>query len=202
VARVKRMAAIRDSHGRIMTPPEYASAEFRAHALVLQRAGSSIRSIAAETGRSKTALARDLALARKEESTENTRARAERAAAAVQRESRPGAYVWLGEPGYGLRRVRGGSVLAAIPLPHVREYTPAREVVRAEREYDRLMLAACRRAGLSDTGFATFATSISRGSYDPDDPADVERVRLIIQDEDGDEAAHAWMPHSGLRGLR
>ena len=196
------MASIRDDHGRIKTPRRFASPDFRAHALTLHRAGLSIRSIAAETGRSKTALARDLALARQEEAAEKARARAERASVAVQPEPRPGASVWRGEPGYGLRRVRGGSVLDAIPLARVNHYTPAQEVVRTEREYERLMIAQCRRAGLSGTGFATYETSIGRGSYDPDDLADVQRVREIIRAEDGATAADAWEPHPGLKGLR
>jgi len=206
----------RDSQGRIVTPPEYASAEFRAHALALQRAGSSIRAIAAETGRSKTALVRDLAQAREEEAAAKATARAEKTAAASQPESRPAARVDVGVEGVGLQTPRGQAVGGLLPLKPVREYTPAQEVIRIERENDRLQLAAWRRAGLSDSGDASYETHLGRGGYDPADPSDVERVRSIIRDDwyrhrlaegdseevaqaSADEQADAWQPHPGLR---
>jgi hypothetical protein len=61
-----------------------------------------------------------------------------------------------------------------------------------------LVRQAFARAGLSRDGFASYETSIGRGSYDPADPADVQRVRSLIRADDGDAVADAWTPHRGL----
>ena len=210
------MAASRDSQGRIVTPPEFASPEFRGHALALQRAGSSIRAIAAETGRSKTALARDVALAREEEAAVRAASRAERAAAVTLPESRPGASVLVLDGAGRLTRA-DGSVVASkcFTLPR-RRYTEGQLGVLESNEHARLERAANVRAGLSPDGFASYETPIGRCSYEPADPRDVARVRSIVRSDwyryrlaEGDseevaqvfadEQADVWQPHPGLR---
>lgn len=192
------------------TPEQYAHPAFRVHALALQRAGLSIRAIAAETGRSKSSLVRDLLWAREEE----------RAAKAAKRagvgrepdqgaERRPGASVLILDHHGDLRRPDGTRVASAqfkLPRPLHRKGLAA-----VMEENQRIV-----RAGLSATGMAQYETPIGRGSYDPADRGDVERVRGVIRDDvrrycvaegnspevaemHADEAADNWQPHPGLR---
>lgn len=200
--------ATRDDHGRITTPERFASPEFRALALALQRAGSSIRAIAAETGRSKTALARDLRVAREEEAEAREAEKAARLARQPEPERKPGASVLVLDAVGRLTRPDGSIVASkSFTLPK-RRYTEGQLSVMESNERAALTRQAYVRAGLSATGFATYETSIGRGSYDPADPADVERVRDIICDDairagaseaDAAAEADAWQPHPGLR---
>lgn len=60
-----------------------------------------------------------------------------------------------------------------------------------------LVRQAFARAGLSRNGFASYETSIGRGSYDPADPSDVHRARSIIRADDGDAVVrHSSSPAS------
>ena len=144
------MASIRDDHGRIKTPRRFASPDFRAHALTLHRAGLSIRSIAAETGRSKTALARDLELARSEEAAAKQAAldakRTAHRAAAPER--RAGASVLVLDGAGRLTRADGSVVASkSFTLPK-RRYTEGQLSVMESNEHAHLLRVAYLRAGL------------------------------------------------------
>ena len=175
--------------------------------------GASTRALAAEIpGRSHSSIARDLALAREEE---RERLAAERDVEAAkimpppdpELDRKPGARVMLGVPGVGLTDVHGRAVAAAEHLGRLRRRavsSDAATAVRAERELERLAMQANVNAGLSPDGMATFKTPVSRGSYDPADPDEVQRVRRTIREdvmiagaseELADHLAQTWQPH-------
>jgi hypothetical protein len=118
---------------------------------------------------------------------------------APEPEERPAAKVWLAGQ-EGLRTVRGGRVSprSSLVLPP-RRYREGQMAVIESNERAALVRQAFTRAGLSRDGFASCETSIARGSCDPADPADVQRVRSLIRADDGDAVADAWTPHRGLR---
>lgn len=174
----EEMALQRDDHGRFRRPAEYDSAEFRADLLLRQRTSdASVRELAAETDRSKSSIATDLKRARHEERAQLDAERTLTQPVQPEHERKP--------------RPR------ALVLPRSR-YREGLAAVLESNEHVHLERVANVRAGLSAAGMATYETSNGRGSYDPADAQDVARVRDIIRDDDGDEAADRWLPHPGL----
>jgi hypothetical protein len=180
-----------------------------------------VRTLAEERGLGKSSVGKYLKLAMQEEAAAELEAErraepqplepdaelltetlAEPAARAEPRapepEERPAAMVWLAGQ-EGVRRVRGGRVSSrsSLVLP-ARRYREGQMAVIESNERAALVRRAFARAGLNRDGFASYETSIGRGSYDPADPADVQRVRSLIRADDGDAVADAWTPHPGL----
>jgi len=213
----------RTPDGRLAPLAALATPDLRRELLLAQLAtGASVRTLAEELGLGKSSVAKYLQLAKQEQAAAELEAerRAERkpvepeaelatetlaepARGAERRapkpEERPAAKVWLAGQDRP-RTVRGGRVssTSSFVLPP-RRYSEGQMAVLESNERAALVRQAFARAGLSRNGFASYETSISRGSYDPADPSDVQRARSIIRDDDGDAVADAWTPHRGLR---
>jgi len=213
----------RTPDGRLAPLEALATPDLRRELLLAQLAsGASVRTLAEERGLGKSSVAKYLKLAKQEHAAAELQAQrraepqplapdaellaetlAEPAPRAERRapepEERPAAKVWLAGQ-EGLRRVHGGRVSSrsSFVLP-ARRYSDGQLAVMESNEHAALTRQAFARAGLSRSGFASYATSIGRGSYDPADPSDVQRVRSIIRDDDGDTVADAWQPHPGLK---
>lgn len=208
------MPLTRDEQGRLRTPAEYDSPEFRAEMLLRHRAGGSARTLAAETGRAKSAIARDITQARQEEA-EALDAEAEQAvqarAAAVsavlpppEPDARPAAKVWVGTPQGLVTSVRDADARdPGVRLLRREMSSDAQTAVRASRELDRLTMQANYNAGLSPSGMATVTTPLGRYVYDPREASEVSRIRSTICDDvlraTGDpdlaeEASRTWEP--------
>ena len=206
----------RTPDGRLAPLDALATPESRRELLLAQLAtGASVRKLADEMGLGKSSVAKYLQLAKQEQAAAELEAerRAERkpvepeaelatetlAEPAPRAEERPAAKVWLAGQ-EGPRTVQGGRVspTSSFVLPP-RRYSEGQMAVLESNEHAALVRQAFARAGLSRTGFASYETSIGRGSYDPADPSNVARVRSIIRDDDGDAVADAWQPHPGLR---
>jgi len=212
----------RTPDGRLAPLDPLATPDLRRELLLAQLAtGASVRALAEERGLGKSSVAKYLKLAKQEHAAAELEAqrraepqplepdaeltetladpapRAERRA--PEPEERPAAKVWLAGQ-EGLRTVHGGRVssTSSFVLPP-RRYTEGQLAVMESNEHAALTRQAFARAGLSRNGFASYETSIGRGSYDPADPSDVHRVRSIIRADDGDEEADAWQPHPGLK---
>jgi hypothetical protein len=212
----------RTPDGRLAPLDAIATPESRRELLLAQRAtGASVRTLGEERGLGKSSVAKYLKLAKEEEAAAELEAqcraepqpleldaellterlaeaapRAERRA--PKRAERPAAKLWLAGQ-EGLRTARGGRVSSSssFVLPP-RRYSEGQMAVIESNERAALVRQAFARAGLSRDGFASYETSIGRGSYDPADPADVQRVRSLIRADDGDAVADAWTPHRGL----
>jgi hypothetical protein len=202
LARVIEMAQLRAPDGRVAPDPRFDSKDARAALLLEHLAGNSTRVLGVKYGLSKTAIANYLKTARVEEAARKAAIRAGKAAAAPSPQPRRPVNIFVLTSGVDLRG-REGQVLASeegFRLTRRANSSDAATAVRAERELERLVKQANLRAGLSPQGTALIKTpGGTRTSYQPDDPADVERVRGIIRDESGDEAADNWQPHPGLR---
>jgi len=197
--------------------PRFNSPEYRADLLLRQRAGKlTVRQLAEETpGRGRTAIAEDLALARREEaiarleavSAAKARSRRERPSEPVEK---PAAYVWLQDPAVGAVVRPDGSHVGV-------RYDDSDVTALRQRNEERRMIADMNvNAGLSPDGFAVLETPLGRLNYDPLDVQDVKRARAYLRDdverflldsgEDpavaetaAEERAREWTPHTGPR---
>ena len=174
-----------------------ATPEYFEELLPRHQAGDSIRTIAADTGRSRASIARDLARARREERAAREPAPVEVVEPEVGEpepepaehpaERRPGARVFVADdPDLG-----SGTTVGR--LFQRERSSDAQTAARAARELDRLTRRVNLRAGLSPQGDAAYETSTGRGSYDPFDVGDVRRVFRLIDSEDGLDAAKRFL---------
>lgn len=198
--------------------PRFDSPEWRADLLLRQRSTkASVRRLAEETpGRSRSAIAEDLALARREEAIAHHQAVS---AAKARSEGRtrpgepekPGYQVWLQDQRAGAVRPDGSHVPVG---PRYRDDDVT--ALRQRNEERRMIADANLLAGLSPDGFALLQTPLGQTNYDPLDPSDVERARTNLRDDvlrdllDGgedpfvaevaaEERAREWEPARGPR---
>lgn len=191
--------------------PRFDSPEWRAELLLRQRAGKlTVRQLEEDTpGRGRTAIAEDLALARREEQM----GRLEAVNAAKRRSERrrapepapkSGAQVWLIDHLHGAVVRPDGSQVGV-------RYDDSDVTALRQRNEERRMIADANvLAGLAANGLARLETPLGALNYDPL-PDDVERVRgllredveryLLDQGEDplvasaaADERAREWEP--------
>jgi hypothetical protein len=195
--------------------PRFSSPEYRAELLLRQRAGKlTVRQLAEETpDRGRSAIAEDLARARREEAIARreavraAKARSERPSEPVEK---PAADVWLQDPALGAVVRPDGS--------HVGVRYDDSDVTALRRRNEKRRMSADMnvKAGLSREGFAVLETPLGRLNYDPLDVQDVTRARAYLRDdverflldsgEDpavaeaaAEERAREWTPHTGPR---
>ena len=199
--------------------PRFDSPEWRADLLLRQRSTkASVRRLAEETpGRSRSAIAEDLALARREEAI----ARHQAVSAAKARSEgrtrpgepeKPGYQVWLQDQRAGAVVRPDGSHVPVGPRYRDDDVT----ALRQRNEERRMIADANLLAGLSPDGFALLQTPLGQTNYDPLMPDDVARARACLRDdverflldsgEDplvasaaAEERAREWKPARGPR---
>ena len=162
------MPALRDDRGRLRTPPEFDSPEYRAAVLAMSKSGASIREIAADTGRSKSAIAKDLSIAKSEAAADKAEAREARrieaASVAPELETRPAARVWLGGP-QGLRSAQGAD-LSLGRLVRDSNSSDAQTAIRASRELEAKNAARNVRQYGNASGTVRLYPPVTSAKYD------------------------------------
>ena len=200
--------------GQFTPDARFESPEFRDRILQEHAAGASLRELAGlHPGRSRSALGRDLARAREERRVRDEQARRDELARAERVEVKRDALVrerWAAAPPVEPERTSRVLVVSGTALEYAdgtnakpsglrppsmsRRSRDGLSRVLNDNDRSRLLERVNVRAGLTPAGYASAVTRIGRYSYDVRDPADVERVRMLIRQDDGDAAADAWQP--------
>lgn len=165
----------------------------------MRRLGLSLRDIERDTGRSRSAVARDITVGEAELAERRSEIALDREAAKRGQPTPAPKANWAvyvadprrqqiitpsGAPAPGHRRLRSPG-----------EFANPSDVIRYEREQERRAVEENRAAGFSRDGFAQYVLpNGDRGNYDPyDDVALIERIRGWF----AEQGVSDWQPHPG-----